>query len=197
VFSEKCVLLPLRIANDASRLEVWQREYEGGPVMDTEHMDAIARRLGAATRRTLLGIGTGAGLAALLATDNVDAKKKRKKKKNKKKKCPVGTKLCVKTCISTDTCCTDADCPAGKGQTCQAGTCKCPPGQGNSQGVCGTPPLCIEPQLPCDEGTCCSGVCTPDGGPGVCALGAAGTPCIRTDYCEGGLECIGFICRPA
>jgi hypothetical protein len=167
--------------------------------MDTEHPDAIARRLGAATRRTVLGLGAGASLAALLATDNVDARKKRKKKKNKNKKqtkCQDGTKLCGTTCIPTSTCCTDADCPAGKGQTCQAGKCKCPQGQGNSQGVCGTPPMCIEPQVPCNEGTCCSGQCAANGGAGVCALGAAGTPCIRTDYCTPGLECIGFICRP-
>jgi hypothetical protein len=187
------------IADDPSRLETWQIVHVKGTAMDAEHLDAIARRLGAATRRTVLGLGAGVGLAALLAAENVDARKKRKKKKKKNKKpttkCLDGTKLCGTTCIPTATCCTDADCRAGSGQTCQAGKCNCPPGQGNSAGVCGTPQMCIEPQVPCNQGTCCSGVCTPNGGAGVCALGAAGTPCIRTDYCEGGLECIGFICR--
>ena len=159
--------------------------------MDTEHLDAIARRLGAATRRTVLGLGAGASLATLLATDNVDARKKRKKKKKTTTKCQDGTKLCGATCIPTGTCCTNADCPAGKGQTCQAGTCKCPPGQSQSQGVCGTIPMCLEPQVPCNEGTCCSGQC----GSGVCLPGAAGTPCVRTDFCEPGLACVGFICR--
>lgn len=164
--------------------------------MDSNHLDAIARRLGAATRRKVLGLGVSASLAALLATDSADARKKRKKKKKKKKpKCADGTKLCGATCIPTATCCTDADCPAGKGETCQAGKCKCPQGQGYSQGVCGTPQMCLEPQVPCDQGTCCSGKCASNGGAGVCALGAAGTPCIRTDYCTPGLECIGFICR--
>ena len=46
--------------------------------MDTDHLDAIARRLGAATRRSVLGLGAGASLTALLAPDNGDAKKKRK-----------------------------------------------------------------------------------------------------------------------
>lgn len=164
--------------------------------MNSEHLDAIARRLGAASRRTMLGMGAGVSLAGLLAAEQSDARKKRKKKKNKKKpKCPDGTKLCGTTCIPTSTCCSNADCPAGKGQTCQSGTCKCPPGQGNSGGVCGTPPTCLEPKLSCDQGTCC-GQCEPDGGAGQCARGEAGTPCLRGDYCADGLECVGFTCQP-
>jgi hypothetical protein len=111
-----------------------------------------------------------------------------------------GDEICdAGECVCENECCADADCPAGSGRTCQEGACRCPSGQGNSGGVCGTPPIgCVEPQVPCNEGTCCSGTCAPgEGGIDRCQPSAEGEPCVRDDYCEIGLLCVGFVCRSA
>jgi hypothetical protein len=145
--------------------------------------------------RAVIGIALAGPVAGLVGLSIGEAKKHKHKKK--KKKCKAGTKKCGKTCIPSTDCCIDQDCPAGSGQTCQAGECRCPSGQFNSGGVCGTAPMCNEPQVPCDEGTCCSATCAPgEGGVDRCQHSTAGEPCVRDDYCEIGLQCVGFVCQP-
>jgi hypothetical protein len=157
----------------------------------------FSRRDGA---RALAGLSTTGVLASFLAETGVEAKRKKRKKdkKKKRKSCPTGTKKCGQACLPSTGCCADADCPAGSGQTCQDGDCRCPSGQSNSGGVCGTLPIgCSEPQVPCDEGPCCSGTCAPgEGGVDRCQPSAECEPCVRNDYCEIGLQCVGFVCVP-
>lgn len=167
--------------------------------MDGIRFDDAIRSWGTGSRRTALRFAAGSALAALIAPvgrDQAAAKKK--------KKCKHGKKRCQGSCIPKANCCADADCPAGSGQTCQAGACNCLPGEGNSGGVCGTPPptTCSLTGVPCPggDGDCCNDHCVADGAGGnVCACASVGEVCLTiADCCFGaGLDCIGFVCKAA
>ncbi|HEU0113143.1 MAG TPA: hypothetical protein VFQ80_00615, partial [Thermomicrobiales bacterium] len=154
--------------------------------MDGLRFDDAMRSWETGSRRTALRLVTGSVLMALLAPLGRDLAMAKKKKK-----CKHGKKRCLGQCIPKADCCIDADCPAGSGQTCQAGRCACPAGQGKSGGVCGTPPppTCFLTDVPCPggNGDCCNGHCVADGAGGsVCACANAGDACLTiADCCFG------------
>lgn len=164
--------------------------------MDADRFDAVIRRFSDPSRRALLGLTLGGGMASLLGLSEADAKKKKKKKK----KCKGGTKKCGKKCIAATACCSSADCG---GRACNNGTCSCPDGEFACGSTCVSGDACCEDNQcaagqNCDDGfcrcpgsnaiacgeSCCDGddqVCRVDGGPATCQDGN----CPASNYCNG------------
>lgn len=133
-------------------------------IMDSTHIDALARVIGAhATRRTALAL-----LSALLSLPTgAGARKKPKRRKKKKcrrcgpcRRCKRGRcrpKTDGTVCGDCATCVAGA-CVAGcpGNQVCQDGACACPPGQKVCQGDCIAQNDCCGA---CPEGqTCCTNI---------------------------------------
>lgn len=92
------------------------RDCTGEPIMDADRFDSLTRTLTETpSRRTVVRLGVGGGLAALLGLAETEAKKKKRKKKCK------GKKKCGGKCIPKTDCCTGADCIFG--QICAQGQC--------------------------------------------------------------------------
>src|SRR5215218_9572733 len=117
--------------------------------MDVNRFDAMTRVLTLGpSRRRVLGLLVGSGIGTLLVSGAVpaDAKKKgrrgKKKKKRRSPSCGEGQTRCQGQCLSSDQCCTAADC--GGGMTCQNTSCVCSPGiplcPVASTSICCTPP---------------------------------------------------------
>jgi hypothetical protein len=162
--------------------------------MDGIRFDDATRTWGSRSRRTALRLVAGSALALLSAPIGHG------QAVTKKKKCKHGKKRCQGRCIPKSNCCADADCPAGTGQTCQAGACNCPPGESKSGGVCGTPPpiTCWLTDVPCNaDGDCCNQHCVAGGTGKVCACATPGEVCLTIADCCLGHDCIGFVCKEA
>jgi hypothetical protein len=82
--------------------------------VESDQFDAVVRRWGTATRRTVFGLGLGSGLASRFWL--VEAKKKKGKKKNKKKTC--------KGCTECQTCRKGKCQTQPVGSTCSTGACQ-------------------------------------------------------------------------
>ena len=136
--------------------------------MDAPHFDDLTKRLTTGlTRRRTLGLLTALGVHGLVASEVAEAKKKKKKpcppcKKRKKGKCR-GT-------LPEGTGCTDT---AGRGGTCQSGTCVATPPP-PPPATC--TPAC-QPNFVCQNGTC---VAAGPGGPVTCT-----PPCGFNQVCQG------------
>jgi hypothetical protein len=166
--------------------------------MDGSRFDEWVRMWGTSSRRGVVRLVTGGGVAALFARlglEEAAAKcvkpgKKCKKKNSKKKKCCGGAKCKGKKCK-----CQDGTFACGK-------NC-CIPGQ-----VCSNASICANGQIPtgsiCDPaepGACTSGVC--GCGPGGCTCrvetcAGPGEPCLTNyDCCESLCYLLeGSICGP-
>jgi len=159
--------------------------------MDPTRFDALARWWAGSTRRGMLRLGVGGGVAALLARlgiNDASAKcvnpgKRCKKKNGKKKKCCGGAKCKGKKCA----------CQTG-GLACGANCCQ--PGQlcltidNVSSCINGILPVggACDPQVPlaCSTGQCgCNG--------NLCACREAN--CVNAGQgCAGSLECCQGVC---
>lgn len=92
--------------------------------MDANRFDTLTRALTEApSRRSLLHLGMGGGLAALLGRDNAEARKRGKGKK-KKKKNNGPPRTCNPACASFETC-DDGTCCRNTGTGCVVGTPSC------------------------------------------------------------------------
>src|SRR5215212_893718 len=102
--------------------------------MDADRFDTLARALtDARSRRGALASLLGGTLGLLTLTETAGRHKKHKKKRKPPPvgttppvACPEGQKSCRGSCLPSNQCCTDGDCPALR-PSCQQGACTCPP----------------------------------------------------------------------
>lgn len=172
--------------------------------MEARRFDQISRGLAAvASRRTTLGGGVGAVVAALLPGLAQDGAVKKKKKCKQAKKC--AGKVCGNfgckgascgACEPRNTCeeaiCSDQG--ACIRSNVLAGTPCGANGQQCNSGECIERPTCAMEGAACTSGDqCCSNGCWPE--PNLtCFPSGQGEPCLENTDCGDDLVCVGYRC---